>query len=74
MDTPNPTREPKCSICGAYYSAHTAGPCRWCGRPIEHHATGEQADCKAGKARMAAARRPEDRNDTDRAALTGAAR
>lgn len=69
-----PASEPRCKICGAFYSAHTAGPCRWCARPIEHHARGEQATCKAGKARMAAARLPADRTDVDVAALAGATR
>lgn len=66
--------EPRCKVCGAFYAAHTAGPCRWCGRPLEHHTNGEQAECKAGKARMAAARRPDDRTDVDIAALAGASR
>lgn len=57
--------EPKCTVCGAFYSAHTAGPCPWCGLSIEHHGLrgrsggtteGQPADCKAGKARMARAR------------------
>lgn len=74
MSDQRPATEPKCKICGADYSAHTAGPCRWCGLPREHHDPGQEADCKAGKARMAAARRPEDRNDTDHAALAGVRR
>lgn len=73
MTAQNPIREPKCTICGALYSAHIAGPCRWCGRPLEHHAPGDEASCNAAKARMAAARRPEDRSDVDQAALAGAA-
>lgn len=82
MSDQTPVKEPQCKICGALYSAHTAGACPWCGLLREHHqlpgggggkTEGTVEDCRAGKARMAAARRPEDRDDVDRAALAGAA-
>lgn len=48
----------RCSVagCGLLYIDHKAGKCAFCGGPLEHHKPGEVDECKAGRARMAAAR------------------
>ena len=52
-----PVADRDCRTCGLAVSAHTRTLCRSCSAPIEHHTAEYAAECWAGRARMADAKR-----------------